>query len=167
MKNFATNDFATILTRLEEASCTVERAGADTLASLLGVFARFDAQTPKPADEDRTSLASRIYGVGSEPARPVAARKGDEHRGQERKGEEGVQRLPDREEFFGELRRAEGSPSELRALRRRVAWLCHPDRREKAGARQAERLLAEFNAQIDAAVARAGHNSRRASAPRR
>jgi hypothetical protein len=157
MKNFATNDFATILTRLEEASCSVERTGADTLASLLGVFARFDAQTPKPADEDRTSLASRIYGVGSESARPVAARK----------GEEGVQRLPDREEFFDELRRAEGSPSELRALRRRVAWLCHPDRREKAGARQAERLLAEFNAQIDAAVARAGHNSRRASAPRR
>ncbi|MBY6242159.1 hypothetical protein [Methylosinus sp. Sm6] len=150
------NDFATILTRLEEASCSTERKSDDSLASLIELFARIDTAAAKASEDERASFASRVYGVSSDAADP---RSRDEH----------SQKIPDREEFFADLRRAEGSLAELRALRRRVAWLCHPDRREKSGARQAERLLAEFNAQIDAAVARApGQKSlRRASAPRR
>jgi hypothetical protein len=141
------NEFSTILTSLEEASRMAERGGGATLASLLGVFARGDAP-PRPACEDPISFVSRAYDAASEP--PVApaiapARESDDR----------SPRLPGREEFFAALMRAEGSIDELRALRRRIAWLCHPDRREKSGARQAERLLAEFNAQIDAAVARA------------
>ncbi|ATQ69684.1 MULTISPECIES: hypothetical protein [Methylosinus] len=136
------DDFATILTRLEETPRSDERKSDPSLASLLEVFARLDTATPKSSDKERASLASRVYGASSEPPAPRA----DAERSQP---------LPDREAFFAELRRAEGSLHELRALRRRIAWLCHPDRREKSGARQAERLLAEFNAQIDAAVARA------------
>jgi hypothetical protein len=143
----AMNDFSTILTSLEEASRTAERAGGATLASLLGVFARGDASV-RTASEDPVSFVSRVYGAESEPKaappEPMAQRS-----------DEQSQRLPGREEFFTALLRAEGSLDELRALRRRIAWLCHPDRREKDGARQAERLLAEFNAQIDAAMARA------------
>jgi hypothetical protein len=149
------NDFATILTRLQEASRSEERTSGASLASLLEVFARLDTAVPKSSEEERASLAARAYGASSEPPAP-------------RKSEERSQPLPDREAFFTELSRAEGSLHELRALRRRVAWLCHPDRREKSSARQAERLLAEFNAQIDAAVARVPwqKNIRRTSASR-
>jgi hypothetical protein len=150
------NDFATILTRLEEASRPTEGGNSATLASLLGAFARGDAPSGAGPDE-QVSFAARVYGAstaasGTAPG-PVTRSVADS-----------VQRLPDREEFFVALRRAEGSLEELRALRRRFAWLCHPDRREKAGARQAERLMAEFNAQIDAAIARAPRRgSRRAN----
>jgi hypothetical protein len=148
-------DFATILTRLEETSRSDERTSDASLASLLEVFARLDTASPKPPEEERSSLASRAYGASLEPPAP-------------RDGDKRAQPLPDREEFLTELRRAEGSLHELRALRRRIAWVCHPDRREKSGARQAERLLAEFNAQIDAAVARVPwqKNLRRAGATR-
>jgi hypothetical protein len=152
------NDFATILTRLEEATRTADRGDGATLASLLGAFARGGSPASAAAD-DRRSFAARVYGAASAAAPEPATRSS---------GEEHTQRLPDREEFFSALHRAEGSLEDLRALRRRVAWLCHPDRREKAGARQAERLMAEFNAQIDSAIARAPRvkarrESRRAS----
>jgi hypothetical protein len=141
------NDFSTILTHLEEASRTAERAGGATLASMLGVFTR-GAATARAVAEDPVSFVSRAYGAGNEPraAAPEPVAQG---------GDERAQPLPGREEFFAALLRAEGSLDELRALRRRIAWLCHPDRREKDAAREAERLLAEFNAQIDAAMARA------------
>lgn len=142
------NDFATILTRLEEASRPTEGGGGATLASLLGAFARGDALSDAAGPDERLSFAARVYSASTDASRTPPASVA-------RSVADGVQRLPDREEFFVALRRAEGSLEELRALRRRFAWLCHPDRREKSGARQAERLLAEFNAQIDAAITRA------------
>jgi hypothetical protein len=143
------NDFSTILTHLEEASRTAERGGGATLASMLGVFTRGEA-TARIVSEGPASFVSRAYGAESEPKAAAG-----EPAAPARSSDDPSPQLPGREEFFAALLRAEGSLVELRALRRRIAWLCHPDRRGKESARQAERLLAEFNAQIDAAMARA------------
>jgi hypothetical protein len=140
-------DFATILSKLEEASLDSDRPKRVDFAALIGALANEDARPAPSETPDRAARAAVAYGaaVGASTAPPEL----------EKKDERPLPRLPDREETLRELRRAEGSIDELHALRRRIAWACHPDRREKSSARQAERLLAEFNAQIDSAITRA------------
>lgn len=50
-----------------------------------------------------------------------------------------------------DLAASRGSPRRLRALRREIAWLFHPDRCA-SNASAATSLLARFNAEIDAAI---------------
>ncbi|MBG0808594.1 hypothetical protein IY145_04320 [Methylosinus sp. H3A] len=138
-------DFATILDCLEKASRPTERNAGPLRPPPLGAILRDASPPAPPSDEDRAARVCRAYGV-------------DHANAQERRPAEPepkAPRLPDREDVLAELLRAEGSLTKLGALRRRLAWACHPDRQEKLRARQAERLLAEFNAQIDQAVARA------------
>lgn len=137
-------NFATILDSLEKATRATERDAGPVRPPPIGALLREEAAPSPLSPEDRVARISRAYGIDratpKEPAPPPPPK---------------VARLPEREEVLVELQRAEGSPAKLGALRRRLAWACHPDRQEKSRARQAERLLAEFNAQIDQAVARA------------
>ncbi|BBU61642.1 hypothetical protein MSC49_15770 [Methylosinus sp. C49] len=145
-------NFATILDSLEKATRPTERDAGPLRPPPMGTLLREKA-TPSPlSQEDRAARISRAYGV--EPAMPREPPPAPP--------QPKFARLPEREEALVELQRAEGSLAKLGALRRRLAWACHPDRQEKSRARQAERLLAEFNAQIDQAVARANaRNARR------
>lgn len=141
-------DFATILARLEEASSSTDRANPFELASLASACARSDSAPPPDDTNDRATLVSAAYGALSSGTKKETKKTAPRPPAQ-------PARLPDREAFLADLRKAEGSVADLRALRRRLAWICHPDRQEKARARRAERLMAEFNARIDAAIARA------------
>ncbi|CAN2533787.1 hypothetical+protein [Methylocapsa aurea] len=138
-------DFGTILDCLEKASHRTERESGPLRPPPVGTILRGAPPPAPPSDEDRAARVCRAYGVDlpkpPEPPPPAPQPK--------------AAQLPEREEALAELMRAEGSLAKLGALRRRLAWACHPDRQEKSRARQAERLLAEFNAQIDQAVARA------------
>lgn len=141
-------NFATILDSLEKAPRPTERDAGPVRPPPMGTLLREKAGPLPPAQEDRATRISRAYGATPQepppaPPQPKAAR------------------LPEREEVLVELLRAEGSIAKLGALRRRLAWACHPDRQEKSRARQAERLLAEFNAQIDQAIARANARAAR------
>jgi hypothetical protein len=138
-------DFATILDGLESASRRTERASGPMRPPPVGTILRAEAPPAPPSDEGRAARVCRAYGVDlAKPQKPPPPAP-----------EPKTARLPDREDVLAELLRAEGSLVKLGALRRRLAWACHPDRQEKSRARQAECLLAEFNAQIDQAVARA------------
>ncbi|PWB94330.1 hypothetical protein [Methylosinus sporium] len=135
-------DFTTILDCLEKASRSKERDAGPLRPPPIGAILREEARPSPPSAADRAARVCRAYGVDraelrEAPSQPKPAR------------------LPEREDVLAELLRAEGSPAKLGALRRRLAWACHPDRQEKSRARQAERMLAEFNAQIDQAIARA------------
>jgi len=137
-------DFTTILDCLEKASRPTERDARPLRPPPIGAILRDEALSTPPSDEDRAARVCRAYGVDlAKPQEPPPAAP-----------EPKAPCLPEREEVLGELLRAEGSLVKLGALRRRLAWACHPDRQEKSRARQAERLLAEFNAQIDQAITR-------------
>lgn len=137
-------DFATILDGLERASRRPERCSEPLRTAHFGTV--LGGQTPSgpSSDEDRATRICRAYGIDRVKREDPPSISAEAH----------APRLPEREEVFAELLRAEGSLPKLAALRRRLAWACHPDRQEKSRARQAERLLAEFNAQIDRAVTR-------------
>jgi hypothetical protein len=61
--------------------------------------------------------------------------------------------VPDRNALLEELRLASGCLPRLRALRRRFALQCHPDRARLPEDR-AQGLMAELNARLDAEIAR-------------
>lgn len=84
-------------------------------------------------------------------------------------GASGIQSmpLPDPESVLGELRLARGSAEKLRSLRRKLAWICHPDRRRCAPDPRAESLMAELNAQIDAALEQLARAPTRRNASKR
>lgn len=65
----------------------------------------------------------------------------------------------DLESLLKELRLASGSIAKLQSVRRKLAWACHPDRRRSGSGGRAENLMAEFNAQIDAAIAKLARQS--------
>jgi hypothetical protein len=65
----------------------------------------------------------------------------------------GAARPLDMREFLGELRRARGSTTRLKALRRELAWRCHPDRLHDPDDESVRSLMAEYNARIDAELA--------------
>ncbi|WP_159725951.1 hypothetical protein [Methylosinus sp. Ce-a6] len=138
-------DFATILDDLEKAARRSERPSGPLRGAHFGTILGAEAPSAPRSDKDRAARVCRAYGLDlAKPEEPPSAPP-----------EARAPRLPEREEVFAELLRAEGSLAKLATLRRRLAWSCHPDRQEKSRARQAERLLAECNAQIDQAVARA------------
>jgi len=67
--------------------------------------------------------------------------------------------------ILADLRRRKRSVEELSALRRSVAWTCHPDRAPDDQRHRAIAFMAEFNAELDAAMARRrkSDNERRAA----
>jgi hypothetical protein len=148
-------DFATILAQLEEeASASTDRASPFDLSSFTSACERSRPASLDDEANDRATHAFAAYGA-------LTDGSGTEKRAAPRRPRPA---LPDREVFFTDLRDAEGSVDELRALRRRLAWICHPDRQEKTSARRAECLMSEFNAQIDAAITRATHGKGRRKA---
>jgi hypothetical protein len=56
--------------------------------------------------------------------------------------------------ILSDLKRKKRNVEELRALRRAVAWQCHPDRTPAEQRHRAIAFMAEFNAELDAAMAR-------------
>lgn len=148
-------DFAIILAQLEEAAHSPARLAPEPRLVLCDAALRAETPLPSGKVDDRILRAIDAYGVKTRSAKGGDYQDADQAR---------PPRLLEREEALADLRRAEGSLDALRALRRRLAWLCHPDRRGKSGARQAERLLAEFNAHIDAAMTRARASKSRSAA---
>jgi hypothetical protein len=55
-----------------------------------------------------------------------------------------------------EIGEAGRSAQRLKALRRKLAWACHPDRWPIGAAREATARMADLNSRIDAAIARCG-----------
>lgn len=152
-------DFETILARLEESPPSVARAHAFGLGSIPD--SRDDpAGTSAQADANRTASIAAAYGQLSSETR---TRTTNEPTRTASRTAPRAARPPDREALLRELRLAERSIDDLSALRRKLAWLCHPDRNRAAG-RQGEHLLAEFNARIDAAIQRIRRSA--ASPPR-
>jgi hypothetical protein len=73
---------------------------------------------------------------------------------------------PDYAAILSDLRRKKRSVEDLRALRRAVAWKCHPDRAPADQRHRAIAFMAEFNSELDALMARrrkADEQSRAAS----
>lgn len=67
--------------------------------------------------------------------------------------------FPDMKSLLEELHLARGSIEKLRSLRRKFAWTCHPDRRRSVSGSCADKLMAELNARIDAAIAELARRS--------
>jgi hypothetical protein len=141
------NDFSTILARLEApANLVSDKVRHPPFPSL---EAALDGQ---PSNARRTNLmqtraehATAAYGAAfSEPQSEGADASGDSS--VESTAASGLQSLLD------ELRLAKGSREKLRSLRRRLAWICHPDRQRFTTDAAAENLMAELNMQIDQAL---------------
>lgn len=141
-------DFATILAQLEELSPPVERTRVFRPASLASALDETAAAArPDDTGQSRAGFIASAYGMLSSESR-------NKTKTAPSKSAARAPRLPDREALLRQLRLAEGSLDDLRSLRRKLAWLCHPDRQDHANGRQSETLMAEFNARIDAAIAK-------------
>ena len=80
----------------------------------------------------------------------LSSRKGDSgQRAFQQREAPPQQDQPDRETLLAAVREASGDARRLSALRRKCAWLLHPDRTGAGAA-----LLAEINGAIDAALQR-------------
>lgn len=141
-------DFATILAQLEELSPPIERTSVFRRAALESALDGSAVAAPQDdANQSFAAVIAAAYGTLS--PEPRGAKTAPPSKSTVR-----ATRLPDRDALLRQLRLAEGSLDELRSLRRRLAWLCHPDRQDQANGRLSEKLMAEFNARIDAAIAK-------------
>lgn len=151
-------DFETILARLEELSPPLDRTSFSGPASFASAWDNLAAPA-RTADANRNAATiAAAYGT-------LSPEPGPETKNELQPTPQAA-RPPTRETLLRELRAAETSIEALRALRRRLAWLCHPDR-HGPGAERTENLMAEFNARIDAAIARIRRSTASVSQPRR
>lgn len=144
-------DFATILDELEELSRRIDPAKRFDTTLLAGVETRTKGVRPGTT-KNRATFAAAAYETLSSDAI-------DGSGASEAPGRTPSPHLPDRERLIEQLRDAEKSIDDLRALRRKFAWLCHPDRHERVDAGRAEKLMAEFNARIDSAIEKLGYSA--------
>jgi hypothetical protein len=68
------------------------------------------------------------------------------------RSEPNAQGAPILQALLDELDCAADSIEKLQSLRRRFAWICHPDRQCSASNQTTERLMSELNTRIDAAL---------------
>jgi hypothetical protein len=141
------NDFSTILARLEEpANLVSDKAPHPRFLSVEGALdSRASNAHRTRLTQTQADYATAAYGAAfSEPQSEGADTPGDSS--VESTAASTLQSLLD------ELRLAKDSREKLRSLRRRLAWICHPDRQRFATDLAAENLMAELNMQIDAAL---------------
>ena len=119
------------------------------LATLDGAREPFAAERAQPAFA-QTPSSTQAPGVAS--AHRAARAYSQQSATQEAPARAAASPL-DMREFLGELRRAKGSSARLKALRRELAWRCHPDRLHDPDDESVRSLMAEYNARIDAELA--------------
>lgn len=141
------NDFSTILARLEDPANLVSDKFLHphflSLEEPLDSQASY-ARRPK-LTQTQAEYATAAYGAAFlEPQSEGADASGDS--GIEPADASTLQSLLD------ELHFAKDSREQLQSLRRRLAWICHPDRRRFKRDLAAENLMAELNMEIDAAL---------------
>ncbi|PWB83127.1 MAG: hypothetical protein C3F11_08320, partial [Methylocystaceae bacterium] len=121
-------DFEAILDQLEELSRPVDRTNPLRAASLADAFdGRANDVERDGMVKSRVAFVAAAYGRLS----PEPRKENDDA---SRVTKARAPRLPDKESLIRELRLAENSLDDLRALRRKLAWLCHPDRHESVDA---------------------------------
>lgn len=125
------------------------------MAGFAEILAQVEAQArAAPCDGAPFSCSAAVVLIGQEPSPPplrrVAAAYGDQTGASEPVASIDPQTVLAL--FVQEAFAAQGAPKRLRALRRKMAWLLHPDRAADQPA--AAQAMAQINAKIDGELAR-------------